>query len=167
LKLYLDGKSNALSKDAPKSPATVSYDAATGSVVFKMIVDAPFEFTGYIKLRVWAEIEGSDDMDVYAFLTKHDTETGKKLESVMVDVGYLADDPEKERQRLIAAREEGQDWTEVYFDDGPFGCLRASHRELDENESDQFHPVYKHQKEDLLAPGKVTPLDIAFWPYGM
>lgn len=167
LKLYLHAVHMSLTRHPPAVEGTFSYDAGSGSAVFKMVVEDRFEFTGYIKARLWAEAIGSDDMDVFVFLQKFDRTTGQVLESVVVDVARLADDPEVERQGLLDLRAKHKDLTQAYFDDGPFGCLRASHRALDDKESTEFHPVYKHEKEDLLRPGEVVALDIAFWPYGM
>jgi len=54
------------------------------------------------------------------------------------------------------------------FEDGPvaLGWLRASHRELDDDASSSFMPVHKHQREQKLVPGKITPVDIEIWPSG-
>ncbi|PWY64314.1 hypothetical protein BO83DRAFT_455198 [Aspergillus eucalypticola CBS 122712] len=125
------------------------------------------EFTGYARLRLWVEAQGSNDMDIFATLAKYDPKTGQKLESLLVDVGRLMEDAGRERNEIRRRHLADPKYCEPYFDSGPMGCLRASRRELDEKLSTLFHPVYTHQTEQLLQPKEVLPLDIAFWPYGM
>jgi predicted acyl esterase len=168
-KLYLDASSMELKQTLPEDSTQVSYKAVDGRVQFRFPIpsNTSMEFTGYMKLRLWVEAQGSNDMDIWTSLWKYDTETGTLLESMVVDVGRLDPDPEKERAKLKKLHAEDPKFAELYFDSGPIGMLRASHRELDEAESTTFNPVYAHRKEQLLEPGQVVPLDIAFWPYGM
>ncbi|PWY80311.1 hydrolase CocE/NonD family protein [Aspergillus sclerotioniger CBS 115572] len=167
LKLFLDSTTLTMQESPASAPSTISYDAQTGQVQFRMPVLAPVEFTGYIKLRLWTEAQGSDDMDIFATLAKYNPTTNQVLESQLVDVGRLQDNPIQEQQELIRRHSADPKDCETYFDPGPMGCLRASHRELDEDKSSLFHPVHTHQRELLLQSGEVVPLDIAFWPYGM
>ncbi|KAL4803984.1 hydrolase CocE/NonD family protein [Aspergillus unguis] len=166
-KLFLNASDLSLQETTPTSTETVSYDATQGRVQFKMPVTRTIEFTGYIKVRLWMEAQGSDDIDVSVLLSKYDPTTNRILEHQMVDVGRLADDPAKEQAELVSQHQANPQKYEHYFDKGPEGCMRASHRELDEEQSTLFQPVYKHQREQRLRPGQVVPLDIALWPYGM
>jgi uncharacterized protein len=50
---------------------------------------------------------------------------------------------------------------------GPDGRLRASHRRLDNSRSTPWFPYHPHDKEELLKPGQVVPLDIDIRPLGM
>jgi uncharacterized protein len=49
---------------------------------------------------------------------------------------------------------------------GPDGRLRASHRALDTKQSTPF-PYHPHDKEDILDPQQIVPLDIEIRPIGM
>jgi len=54
------------------------------------------------------------------------------------------------------------------FDNGPvaLGWLRASHRELDPEQSTEYQPVLRHRRELKLAEGEIVPLEIEIWPAG-
>jgi predicted acyl esterase len=45
--------------------------------------------------------------------------------------------------------------------------LRASHRQLDAEHSKPWFPYHPHDKEELLKPGQIVPLDIEIRPIGM
>jgi predicted acyl esterase len=49
---------------------------------------------------------------------------------------------------------------------GPDGRLRASHRAFDAKQSNPF-PYHPHDKEELLEPQQIVPLDIEIRPIGM
>lgn len=167
LKLFLNAGSSTLQESPLPTPSTISYDSMKDEVQFKMTVPSYMELTGYIKLRIWVEAQGADDMDIFASLAKYNSESGKVMESLLVDVGRLSHNPEPARKELLRRHAADPKDCDGYFDSGPMGCLRASHRELDEEKSSLFHPVYSHRKIQLLQPGEIVPLDIAFWPYGM
>lgn len=166
-KLYLHPDTKTLSETQPSAQTEISYDAVTGDVVFSWLIQETFEFTGYINLRLWASTKGSNDMDIFAKLRKVNTTTKKTLESLLVDVGRLASNPEKERQELLSKHAADPKFGTAFFNTGPMGCLRASHRALDPIRSTPLHPVYTHAEEQLLQYGEVVPLDIEIWPYGM
>jgi predicted acyl esterase len=166
-KLYLHPDTRTLSETQPSAQTEVSYDAVTGDVVFSWPIQETVEFTGYISLRLWASTKGSNDMDIFARLRKINATTRKTLESVLVDVGRLAPHPEKERQELLSKHATNPGFGAAFFNSGPIGCLRASHRALDLEKSTSLRPVYTHKEEQLLQDGEVVPLDIAIWPYGM
>lgn len=51
---------------------------------------------------------------------------------------------------------------------GPEGCLRASHSvSLDESRSTDIDKYYRHDRQMMIEPGKVVPLEITLWPMGM
>jgi predicted acyl esterase len=54
------------------------------------------------------------------------------------------------------------------FTDGPaaLGWIRASHRELDEQQSTPFQPVLAHQRVLKPRRGEIVPLDIEILPSG-
>jgi predicted acyl esterase len=44
------------------------------------------------------------------------------------------------------------------------GWLRASHRQLDPDQTTEWRPVHRHTERELLTPGDIYPLDIEIWP---
>ena len=149
-KLYLDARSGKmraapyraaqkLAYDAPetgiRSPASYHENRAEFSYRFAK----PTELTGYMKLRLWVEAQGNDDMDLFVALQKFDT-AGRH-------VGFP----------VFNAME-----------DGPvaMGWLRVSHRELDEKRSTPEQPWLLHRWLLKLKPRQIVPVEIEIWPSG-
>ena len=92
-----------------------------------------------MKVRLWVEAEGSDDMDLFIGIQKLDAD-GKSSLLVFSTPWRTA------RWR----------WA---------GCA-SSHRELDQERSRREQPWHTHQREQRLKPGQVVPVDIEIWPSG-
>jgi predicted acyl esterase len=135
-KLYIDASRGALSFQPVAEESKVSYDGETGFTTFDAKFEKDTEITGYMKLRLWVEAEGNDDMDMFIAIQKLD-EAGNWL-----PVNVLGE-PHP----------------------GAWGKMRASHRELDPKQSTHFQPVQAHLKEEKLKPGEVVPVDIEIWPH--
>lgn len=163
--LFLDGDSMSLQRGEPDQTTQCVYEAKTGSVSFSFRIPHSMEFVGPSKLRLFVEVEGSDDMDIFAVLEKYNSEE-ELQESTVIDVGWLADDPKKEREALIAGHKKDKKFCSSYFSSGPLGSLRISHRALDEGQSSELQPIYSHTEEQLLKDGEVVSADIEIWPYG-
>ncbi|PYI02713.1 hydrolase CocE/NonD family protein [Aspergillus sclerotiicarbonarius CBS 121057] len=163
--LFLDANSNCLQSDIPKESTRCVYDAMNGLRSFDYRVPRKMEFIGPSKLRLFVEAEGSDDMDVFVTLEKCNS-SGDVQKSIVIDVGWLADDPEAEREALLAANRRDSAFCSSYFSAGPCGSLRVSHRAVDEARSTEYQPVYTHAKEKALRVGEIVPADIEIWPYG-
>lgn len=133
--LYLDADGLSLSENPVPTESSVSYDALTGAATFDLTFDEDVELTGYMKLRLWVEAQGADDMDLFLAVQKADAAGD------FSPVSYLGN-PHP----------------------GAVGILRVSHRELDEDASTPFAPVQKHESEQLLKAGEIVPVDIAIWP---
>ena len=114
----------------------VSYDGETGFTTFDIAFEKDTEITGYMKLRLWVEAEGNDDMDMFIAIQKLD-EAGNWL-----PVNVLGE-PHP----------------------GAWGKMRVSHRELDPKLSTHFQPVQAHLKEEKLKAGEIVPVDIEIWPH--
>lgn len=164
-KLYLNANSAALETHAAKHLSKFAYCATTESIIFNYLMPTRMEFVGPSKLRLFLEAKGSDDMDVFVSLGKYDSR-GKLQRSQVIDVGWLADDPEKENRELISKNEEDRSFCSSYFSEGPLGSLRVSHRDLDKDQSTEFQPVYTHAAEKLLKTGEVISADLEIWPFG-
>ncbi|MFC1901471.1 CocE/NonD family hydrolase [Chloroflexota bacterium] len=139
-KSYLDATTMKLSPELPVNESLVRYcaDDDKGQAVFTMKFPEDTEITGYIKLRLWVEADGSDDMDLFVYVSKTDAQGNPLLQKVI-----------------------------NFPHPGARGLLRVSHRELDEKRSTPSQPYLTHQREQLLKPGEIVPVEIGIWPWGM
>ena len=134
-KLYLDAANARLSFEPVAATSSVSYDGNTGIANFDIKFEEDTEITGYMKLHMWVEADGHDDMDMFVNIQKLDT----KGEWLPVDV---LGEPHP----------------------GTWGKMRVSHRSLDEDLSTDFQPIQSHLKEEKLSPGEIVPVDIEIVP---
>jgi len=137
--LFLDARDSAL-HDSPVSAAgAVSYDplSPAGRAVFDYEFKEETELTGHMKLRLWVEAIGADDMDLFVAIQKLDRDG-----SLVPFVFY------------------------AMLENGPvaLGWLRVSHRELDPARSRPEQPFHPHTREDLLRAGEPVAADIEIWP---
>jgi uncharacterized protein len=138
-KLYLDAGQGAL-LDAPVLLASdVRYDprAPEGRAVFDYVFAADTELSGHMKLHLWVEAVGANDMDLFVGIQKLD-----RHGEIVPFVFY------------------------ALLENGPvaLGWLRASHRDLDPVRSTPEQPVHTHTREQPLAPGERVPVEIEIWP---
>ncbi len=136
-KLFLDGSSGALTKDAVTSESMVRYEATKGLADFTMRFDEETELTGYMKLRLWVEAEGADDMDLFVTVQKLD-EKGEFLPALILGEPHP----------------------------GFPGKMRVSLRELNEK-STPYQPYYTYRREQPLKEKEVAPVEIEIWPTSM
>ena len=135
-KLYVDAVKKALSAKPVAKKSKTSYDAMKGLVNFDYTFKETTEITGYMKLHLWVEAEGNDDMDLFIAIQKLDRK-GKWLPV------YVLGEPHP----------------------GAWGKMRVSHRALDPKLSMDFQPVQAQQKHEKLKPGEIVPVDIEIWPH--
>jgi predicted acyl esterase len=102
-------------------------------------VTEDLEVTGYAKLRLWVQADGSDDMDLFVALRRIDA-TGRHVTFP-----------------LDSIHNNGE---------ASLGWLRVSKRTLDPDRSSDFQPVLTHDRELRLSPGEIVPVDIEFRPSG-
>lgn len=134
-KLYLDAKSGKLTRDPIVAESSLSYEAKSGIANFTIGFDEDIELTGYLKLRLWVEAEGADDMDLFITIQKLDEE-GKHIPLLVLGQPHP----------------------------GLPGKLRVSLREVDEKKSSDYQPFYTYSREQLLKPKEIVPVDIEIWP---
>jgi predicted acyl esterase len=134
-KLYLDAANNSLNPEPVKQVSNTDYEARTGRVYFAIPFEKETELTGYMKLQLWVEADGSDDMDLFVAIQKLD-KNGKWLPT------YILGKPHP----------------------GAAGKLRVSMRELDEEKSTDFQPYHTYKRFQKLKPGEIVPVDIEIWP---
>ncbi|MGB4661208.1 MAG: CocE/NonD family hydrolase [Mobilitalea sp.] len=134
-KLFVDTENLTLSSEPVEREMKMSYDANDGVANFDFSFDQDTEITGYMKLRLWVEAEGHNDMDMFVNIQKTD-ENGNWLPT------YILGEPHP----------------------GSWGKMRVSHRALDEKLSTDYEPVQSHLEEEKLSPGQIVPVDIAIVP---
>lgn len=134
-KLYLDAGNNSLSQEPLTVESKTSYDSEKGLVNFDFTFNEDTELTGFMKLHMWVEADGHDDMDLFVNIQKLDTK-GNWLPTSILGEPHP----------------------------GSWGKLRVSHRALDEKQSKDFLPVLSHTKEEKLKPGEIVPVDIGIVP---
>lgn len=140
--LFLNAGDGQLSKSPGVKENRVGYNVdniidKTENAQFEYEFDEKTELTGHMKLRLWVQAEGSDDMDLFVAVQKIDR-SGEKVQFPFFSA----------------------------HDDGPvaLGWLRVSHRELDEERTKDYQPFHKHKREIKLKEGEVVPVDIEIWP---
>jgi len=134
-KYYLDADNRSLKTKMPKKATKASYDSKKGKTTFDIKFDEDTEFTGYMKLRLWVEADGNDDMDIFCAIQKLDAD-GKFLPTNIIGAPHP----------------------------GTTGRLRVSLRGLDEKKSTDFNPVHTYAKSNKIKPGEILPVDIEIWP---
>jgi predicted acyl esterase len=146
--LFLDAASGTLRPSPPKTRSKASYDAPGDEsrspaayreerVQFDHVFRKPTELTGHMKLKLWVEAEGADDMDIFVAIQKFDR-NGRYVPFTAFSA----------------------------MEDGPvaLGWLRASHRELDPERSTPQQPWLLHRRQLKLESGVPTPVEIEIWP---
>jgi predicted acyl esterase len=141
-KLFLNASYGKLSKSPSKKKAQVGYRVdditdKTQNAKFEYKFGRKTELTGYMKLKLWVQADGSDDMDLFVAIEKVDHA------GYPVPFAFFGN-----------------------HDDGPvaLGWLRVSHRELDKERSTLYQPFHKHQREIKLQTGEIVPVEIEIWP---
>lgn len=138
-KLFLDARTSSLGPGKIDAESDLRYDAEEGRAQLDYEFDEPTDVVGYMKLRLWVEAVGSDDLDLFVCVQKLDRD-GQV-------VPFL----------FYAQLEDGN---------VALGWLRVSHRELDEERSTPWQPWHLHQRESRLEPGERVPVEIEIWPSG-
>jgi predicted acyl esterase len=134
-KLYLDATKRSLGYELPTVNTKSSYDAKKGHSTFDIKFDEDTELTGYMKLRLWVEAEGADDMDLFISIQKLDKD-GKFLPTNIIGAPHP----------------------------GSTGRLRVSLRELDKEKTTDFRPQHTYRHPEKLKAGEIVPVEIEIWP---
>jgi predicted acyl esterase len=134
-RFYLDPANDTLTKEAPSSSESITYDPMGNGVTFSMTVNAETEITGPSALKLFVS-SATEDADLFVVLRVFEP-GGKEV----LFQGAL--DP-----KTPVAQ----------------GWLRASHRKLDVGRSLPYRPWHTHDELQKLTPGKEVELDIEIWP---
>jgi len=155
-KYYLDALSGSLQGEATEAQGTATYDGASadGCASFTVRVDAPTEFVGYPRVRLFVEADGCDDIDLFVLLQKLD-EHGTPLEQFNVpNQGPQMDALTRQGAAILKYK-------------GSNGRLRVSMRHLDEAASTDEIPVHSFDRVEKLAQGEVACVDVDLFPIGL
>lgn len=134
-KLYINAETVSLEDKPVEKESRCSYDAQEGLLNFDYQFQEDTEITGYMKLRLWVEAEGHDDMDLFVNIQKTD-ENGEWIPTNILGEPHP----------------------------GTWGKMRVSRRELDEKLSTDFEPVQSGRSEQKLSKGEIVPVDIRIVP---
>jgi putative CocE/NonD family hydrolase len=143
-KLYLSEQPQSLSLEKPEKQIEVVYPAKKGKALFNYKFTEDTELSGYMKLRVWVEARPAK-------------------------AGELSPD---DMVLFIAVNKLDRNGNTVYFNGAAGntkdmvtrGFCKVSRRELDPDESTEWHPVQKGTSEKLLKPGEIVPVDVEMYP---
>ena len=140
--LYLNASDGSADTTSFEEETSVRYDVdnapePTENVQFEYEFSEKTELTGHMKLKLWVQADGSDDLDLFASVDKIDR-TGDRVPFPF----------------------------QTILDDGPvaLGWLRASHRELDKERSTRYQPVHTHTSESPIEGDEIVPVEIEIWP---
>lgn len=162
-KLYIDADSGALTEEPLRRESAVRYraDDGKGQAAFIKTLPDDIELIGHMKLRLWVEADGADDMDLFVTVQKL-SRKGKLL----VRAAFPLPRPVISVLEFVWRKARSKLGSSLFWD-GPTGRLRVSHRTLDEGRSTAPEPYHSHGREELLRPGQIVPVEIGLWPAGM
>jgi len=135
-RLYINTADNSLSDIGAENESSISL--TDGKVDFTLDFEKKTELTGYFMIRLWVEVVGSDDSDVYVILDKLDKH-GNLLSAGMPP----------------------------FVCSGTNGQIRISHRKKDRDKSTPWLPILSHKTEEKLVQGQIVSVDISMRPIGM
>ena len=140
-KFYLDASDGSLKPQKPEAEAAVSYDTDKEfdcRRVFSMAFDHDTDVIGYCKIKLWLEVQGFDDMDIFVKFDKTDA-----------DGNILFQD------------------SVCFLYTGPDAHLRVSLRQLDPEKSTENEPYHTFSTVQKLSPGEIVPVELVCWPTGL
>jgi uncharacterized protein len=132
--LYLTA--SGLAAEPPTTAGRIGFGLRTQGACWEWTVPADTELTGPMALRLWVEVSGADDVDLFAGVEKW---RGHRYVPFEGSYGFG-------RDRITT------------------GWLKASLRALDEAASRPHEPVPACTARQPLAPGQVVQADLALGP---
>jgi predicted acyl esterase len=132
--LYLGG--GGLASCAPEHAGRIAFDSRSGGARFGRTLDADTEITGPMALRLFVDVHGSDDVDLFVGVEKW---RGRAYVPFEGSYGFG-------RDRITS------------------GWLKASMRALDEAQSRPFEPVPALDRRNPMQAGQIVQVDIPLGP---
>ena len=136
--LYLDAENGSLNESPVANEWHTRYSAQKSvseidSTTWEYTFDDAVDIIGHMKLKLWVNAEGADDLDLHVAIKKFDKHGN---EVYFPDFQHIEDG--------LAAS----------------GWLRVSHRELDEEKSTPWQPWLKHERLLKLGPDEIVPCEV-------
>lgn len=155
-RFYLDGRSRALTTQAPAADVAVSYNVANNPNVVSFITrfDETTELVGYPKAHLWVEAKGADDMDLFVLVQKLDAYGTPLQQFTTPNHSAMIHDLTDHGATIL--RYKGSD-----------GRLRVSARHLDKALSSEDVPAHSFDRVEKLAPGEIVDIEIDLLPLGI
>jgi hypothetical protein len=123
-------------------------------VTFTLTFEQETQLVGYPKVRLWAESDGYDDMDVFVLLQKLNSD-GEVLEQFNVpNHTEVMDNLTRGGAAILKYK-------------GSNGRLRASLRKLDPKWATDEVPSHSFDTAEKLEPGTPVALEIELFPVGL
>lgn len=135
-KIYLDAQTGKGSYDIYPVESRVSYDPETEITAFNFEVTEETEISGFMKLKLWVECQGHDEMDLFVWIKK----LGQRGEYIPI---HCIREPYR----------------------GAWGYMRVSHRDLDPKYATDYQPVQSHRECKKLHEGEIVPVEVEIWPH--
>ncbi|EAE8347748.1 CocE/NonD family hydrolase [Listeria monocytogenes] len=153
---FMNGKSRTLQATPQTDDFPVRYvpENLPGRTSFQMTFDKDTDFIGYPKAKLFMEVDGYDDMDVFVWVQKLDKFGNVLSEFVVPNHGAALQDFTQEGASALRYK-------------GAWGRLRASMRHLDSKLATEEIPAYSFDRVEKLAKGEIVELDIALSPLGL
>lgn len=156
---------NVLSEAPSHSTAALSYasdvpfrqeDADFGEVSFVCTFKTPCALVGSARALIYMSCEEATDMDVFVQIRKADS-SGRVLRNINIPA----------EDRKICKMPDPVELINPVVYLGPTGCLRASHRALDQKLSNEWWPEHDYSSRQPITPGEIVELDIGLWQTGI
>lgn len=153
---YMSGRTRTLQLTADENELPLRYfpQALPCRVSFQTVFEKDTTFIGYPKVKLFMEVESTDDMDVFVWVQKID-KLGNVLSEFVVP------------NRNAALQDFTQDGASALRYKGPSGRLRASARHLDPILSTDEVPAYSFDRVEKLSEKELVELDIVLSPIGL
>ncbi|MFD1317138.1 CocE/NonD family hydrolase [Loigolactobacillus zhaoyuanensis] len=153
---YMNGMTRALQAQPEAKDFPVKYVAGglPGRASFQMTFDQDTEFVGYPKAKLFMEVDGYNDMDVFVWVQKLDARGNVLSEFVVPNHGAALQDFTQEGASALRYK-------------GAWGRLRASMRHLDDKVATDEIPAYTFDRVEKLEKGEVVSLDIVLSTIGL
>ena len=121
---------------APEQVGSITFDTRSGGARFGWTPDTDTEISGPMAVRLFVEVHGSDDVDLFVGVEKW---RGRRYVPFEGSYGFG-------RDRITS------------------GWLKASMRALDEAHSRPFEPLPALDRRDPVQPGQIVQVDIPLGP---
>lgn len=134
-KIYLNAGDMDGGFEQYDNEAEVSYDPKTETTEFLIPVTEDIEITGYMKLHLWMECRGHNNMDLFPWVLKYDS-----------------------NKEYVPIRVMGAPYR------GAWGFCRATHVAKTDTATD-YQPIQAHTDFVPFEPGEIRPVDIEMYPH--